>query len=601
MTTPDAIALAYRETGEIAAREYPLRMAVNAGVATLVALFGYPLFAIVWWLAIGTAAALQFLAYRRYFRAPRASLSRRATLGFAALNVLNSAIFLAPAWIVVELDSAAGYFGAACLFAGALIHVTVHNANTFLIFASTAGPIVIAFIAMSALLSYRTHDLLPLLTVGVFMWALVASYLGRRKNISTLNEMTAAALKGRAAAQQASKAKSQFLAKMSHEFRTPLNGVLGMAQALRDTELNPAQRTQVETIIHSGDSLLSLLNEVLDYSQIESGELILEPRETDLAALVRNSAALHRDAAARKNVTLSLDVEQLEEPRLLLDAPRLVQCLNNLISNAVKFTDSGAVLIKAASRRCEDRADTAKVSLMVSDTGVGMSDEERARVFAAFEQGDNSITRRHGGAGLGLAVSLGIVRAMDGTLAVDSKPGAGTAFTLRFDAPICAGAGSPAVRRAPADSPAADAPETTRGEAPLSGARVLLVEDNIVNRQVVGALLRPLNVDVTEAENGAEALQRLAAERFDIVLMDLHMPVMDGLTATREIRHSGAAWASVPVIAITAAASEEDRRACFAAGINDFLPKPVKADLLASSIGRFLRAATGPERPAFAG
>lgn len=436
MTTPDVIALAYRETGKIAVREYPMRMALNAGVAVLVALFGYPLFAIIWWLAVGAAAGLRFLAYRAYFRHPRASLPRSAALGFAAMNVLNSAVFLAPAWIVVELDTTAGYYGAACLFAGALIHVTVHNASTFLIFASTAAAIVLAFLGMSALISYRNQDILPLLTAGVFMWALVASYLGRRKNMRMLNEMTAAALKERAAAQQASEAKSAFLAKMSHEFRTPLNGVLGMAQALRAAPLTATQQEQIDTIIRSGDTLLELLNDVLDYSQIESGSLSLQPEEANLADVVRRSLALYEDPAARKGVALVSDLEGVESLRIMIDARRLSQCLANLISNGVKFTDSGAVLVKARASRNGSAPDMADIEIAVKDTGVGMKPEDSARIFDAFEQVDNSITRRHGGAGLGLAVSRGIVDAMGGSLTVESSPGAGATFVLRFSAPI---------------------------------------------------------------------------------------------------------------------------------------------------------------------
>ncbi|GAB4521434.1 MAG: hypothetical protein Kow00133_08400 [Amphiplicatus sp.] len=618
MTTPDAITLAYRETGEIAAREYPMRMALCAGVALLVALLGYPLFAIIWWPVVGAVSGLHFLTYRAYFRHPGASLSRSAELGFSVINALHSTVFLAPAWIVVELDTIAGYYGAACLFTGALIYVTVHNANTFLVFASTAAPIALGFFGMSALISYREQDILPILMTGVFMWGLVASYLGRRKNMRTLNEMTAAALKGHAVAQQASEAKSAFLAKMSHEFRTPLNGVLGMAQALRAAPLPATQQEQIDTIIRSGESLLALVNEVLDYSQLESGSLTLQPQEANLADVVRRSLALYSDAAARKGVALASDLEGVESLRLMIDAQRLGQCLANLISNGVKFTDSGAVLVKARASRSGSAPDTAHIEIAVKDTGVGLKPDESARIFDAFEQGDNSVTRRHGGAGLGLAVSRGIAEAMGGSLTAESTPGAGATFVLRFSAPVAGGADTQdsLPRRASVPEAVAAAIEPRAGavEARIprqsarsdsdgffAGARVLLVEDNFVNRKVVSALLRPLNVDVVEAENGAEALERLAADRFDIVLMDLHMPVMDGLTATREIRDSGADWASVPVIAITAAASEDDRRACFAAGINDFLPKPVKADLLACSIGRFLRAAAAPERAAFAG
>ena len=580
MNAPDAAVLAYRATRDTVVREYPLRLVATAGVAWIVSETGHLAAAALWWTAIAALLGAEALIYRRAFRQERASVPMGLAALFAFISTLCAVVYTGPVFVMLDEGSPAFVFAASAFMAGTLIHLTVHNANTRLIYASAATPMALAFLAAGIALAGESGNLIPVLTVLLFIAGMLAAYLGRSKAVRQINAAMAEALKEREAARAASAAKTVFLAKMSHELRTPLNGMIGMAEALRAGAAPGARTEEIDTIIKSGDALSAMLNEILDHATIEAGGVEFDPHEDDLGDVVEEAVAAFRPAAAEKGIALGYDGSGLEEPRLRFDRRRLRQALAHIIGNAVKFTDSGAILVRARAARGpeEGRAD---VEIGVSDTGVGMTAEECARVLEAFEQADNSMTRRFGGAGLGLSLARGLAVAAGGDLSVRSSPGAGTTVTLRFSSCL------PGARAAaPVPQPAAFP----------DGARVLLVEDNLVNRQVVRALLRPLNVDVIEAENGAEALARLTEARFDLVLMDLHMPVMDGLAATRAIRRSQAAWARVPVVALTAAASAEDRAASLEAGMNGFLPKPVKGAMLADAIARFARA----ERPAAA-
>jgi signal transduction histidine kinase/ActR/RegA family two-component response regulator len=561
---------AYRATRDTVVREYPLRLLASAGVAWILAALGREALAAAWWGAMAALLALEAVAFRKVFDAARPE--RRAPSAgvkamFAALSFLCALVYTIPVWVLIDAGTTAAGFAAAAFIAGTLIHLTVHNANTHLIYASGVAPMSATFLAAGALIALQSRSFIPMLTVLHFLAAMVAAYLARRENARQVAVAMAEAVRERARAEHASAAKSQFLAKMSHELKTPLNGVIGMAEALRASLLEPERRAQAQAILGSAAILNRLVGETLDHAAIEAGALKLQVSDENLLAIVEETAAQFRAEALAKGVALAVDASGIEEPWLRLDGPRLRQCLSHLVENALKFTDAGAIIVKAQTVRIGDHE--ARAEIEVSDTGAGLGAEDCARVFSAFEQADNSITRRHGGAGLGLAVARGVARAMEGDLTVRSTPGAGSTFHLKFRADI------------------ADAPKAPSTLDDILSARILLVEDNLVNRQVVGALLRPFKVAIVEAENGEQALARLHETRFDVVLMDLHMPVMDGLAATRAIRASGRAWAATPIVAVTAAVSEEDRRQSFAAGVDEFLPKPVRPERLVTLIRRF--------------
>lgn len=369
----------------------------------------------------------------------------------------------------------------------------------------------------------------------------------------------------KALAETSNKAKSEFLANMSHEIRTPLNGVLGMAQSLQADALPPQQREKVAIILESGKTLITVLNDVLDLSKIEAGKLDISRADGDLVKAVGRIRRLFLPWAEEKGLRVDLHCPE-DFPRCLnYDPVRIRQCVTNLLSNAIKFTDTGHIAITMSA---EDAVDGHLIRVAVADTGIGMTPETVARLFSAFTQADGSTSRRFGGTGLGLAIAKQLAVMMDGDVTVESEAGAGSTFTLSFRA------GTGARRDAP-DIAAERAAPLLPDSGQLRNARILVVDDNAVNRQILGLMLAPLGLSITEAENGREALEKLAAARFDLVLLDVHMPVMDGCQTIAAIRRSEASWGAIPVIALTADAMSGDRERYLALGMDDYVAKPV--------------------------
>jgi signal transduction histidine kinase/ActR/RegA family two-component response regulator len=381
--------------------------------------------------------------------------------------------------------------------------------------------------------------------------------------------------KAQAEAVAASNAKSAFLANMSHEIRTPLNGILGMAQVLDMADLTPEQKEQVATILDSGRNLMSLLNDVLDLSKIEAGKIAIVPTDTDIAHTLRRLHRLWKPKAEEKGLEFFLSLDS-ELPQVLnFDSVRVRQCVSNLISNAIKFTAKGRVEVFVTARRGGDGRHTVKIR--VSDTGVGMDEETAGRLFRPFVQADESTQRKFGGTGLGLSITRKLAELMGGEAVVRSEPGRGSEFTFTF----LAGDARPHHRVVSAgQDPVVD--ENGRAALKGQGLRLLLVDDHPINRQVAALFLRPFGMRIVEATNGSEALAALAAEPFDLVLLDIHMPVMDGPTTIRTIRESSEAWKDIPVIALTADAMSGDKERYLGLGMNGYLSKPLaERDLIA--------------------
>ncbi len=370
-----------------------------------------------------------------------------------------------------------------------------------------------------------------------------------------------------AQAQAAAKAKSEFLATMSHEIRTPMNGVLGMTELLGATALSPEQQELLRVLQSSGQSLLTLINDILDFSKIEAGKLALERIAFGLPELLNDLKDVFTVQAQARDLSLTLECPAGLPERVLGDTTRLRQVFFNLISNAIKFTHQGGVSIALA---LTDQPDVYRAT--VRDTGIGMSAPVLAKLFKAFTQADASTTRRYGGTGLGLAISATLVEMMQGRIWAESAPGQGTSFHFTFHAPAVGAA-----------KPAASAAEGQSWD--LGHLKVLLAEDNPVNRLLVTKFLEKLGIAPDVAHDGLQALERVHATRYDVVLMDVQMPHMDGLTATRQIRAS----AEVPqpfIIALTANAFADDKAACLAAGMNDFVSKPVNLMGLREALAR---------------
>ncbi len=393
-------------------------------------------------------------------------------------------------------------------------------------------------------------------------------------------ELEAARLEG----ERANAAKSRFLAMMSHEIRTPMNGVLGTAELLSLSALDNAQRRLVETAQRSGQTMLSLIDDLLDLSRIEAGKLTLLESNFELATLIDDVMQLVCPAAHAKGLACTTRLAPELPARVVGDSLRLRQVLTNLLANAIKFTEAGGV--ELAVEVLERPEGAVRLRFEVIDTGPGVEAAQQATVFEAFTQADASTTRRHGGSGLGLAIVKQLVELLGGRVGVDSRSGAGATFwfELRF-----------AVEPAAPVEPAPAAPAAAA--APLD-ARILLAEDNPVNQLVVVAMLERLGCRVDVAEDGLAACEAAAAQRYDVVLMDLHMPRMDGLAATACIRAAaGGASRATPIVALSAAALPEDRARCAAAGMADFIAKPVNLARLRECLAAQLAPARPPPAP----
>jgi signal transduction histidine kinase/ActR/RegA family two-component response regulator len=443
-----------------------------------------------------------------------------------------------------------------------------------------AALLALAGLGLSAGYLAAGDYLMALTPLAALLTSAVVLLPARRRLAEAWGRLVAA----KQAAEAASHAKSEFLATMSHEIRTPLNGILGMAQAMQSDELTALQHERLGVVRSSGETLLDLLNDALDFSQIEGGRLAINSVEFDVEAVTHGAVASFTPIAAQKGLAFEFSIDEAAKGRFLGDPVRLRQILYNLAFNAVKFTDRGGVAV------CISHADSA-VRIEVADSGVGIPADRIGGIFDPFVQADGSATRRHSGVGLGLAICRSLAELMGGRIDVSSVEGKGSIFTVSL----------PLERVTAPAAIATAAPAPDEATATVQPIRILAAEDNQVNQLVLRTLLSQVGLEPTMVENGAEAIEAWKTHSWDVILMDIQMPVMDGVAATREIRRfEGAGHLHrTPIIAVTANAMSDQVAAYEAAGMDMVVPKPLDAAKLFEAIERALEAcAAGPEAQA---
>ncbi|MFC1850637.1 two-component regulator propeller domain-containing protein [candidate division CSSED10-310 bacterium] len=380
------------------------------------------------------------------------------------------------------------------------------------------------------------------------------------------------------AAERATQTKGEFLASMSHDIRTPMNAIMGLSDLALNTDLTEKQRDYIEKISISARSLLGLINDILDFSKIEAGKLSLETVTFKLEKVVDNLSDVLLNKAVEKDIEFQVSLDEMIPAILVGDPLRILQILINLTSNAIKFTNSGKILVKVIT--VDQNAERVKLRFSVADTGIGISQENKSKLFDSFTQADGSTTRKYGGTGLGLTICKRLVELMNGEIWAESELGQGSTFSFEVEF------GSHDIEVALAKKPEVREPEAVET---LAGTKILLVEDNSINQQVAVEILQSCGVSVDVANNGEVAVETIGTSKYDAILMDIQMPVMDGFEATRLIREK-TQYKDLPIIAMTAHAMKGDQENCFEAGMNDYVTKPIDPEQLFSKLAQWIRS-----------
>ncbi|MEM9170644.1 MAG: ATP-binding protein [Pseudomonadota bacterium] len=598
----------WRDVARSRAAQAPRRLAYAAIGSIVVGVFVSPLLGLACCAAI---ALSQFVDHRVWAPVAEGRVSRPDRSWPILLSVMQASfVYGAIPMSLWSVDDDGFRMLAVLWLVGSLLHTTMHHYFNKRVWLFSSAPHLMIFL-MLPVTAFAGGDWsvkglgLGLFGIALYMLHMAMTFRTVRDGAHEQERARLDAMRQRQEAIEATEAKSAFLATMSHEIRTPLNGVIGLAETLCSQDLPADGAKHAETIRSSGVLLLELLNDILDLSKIEAGKFVLEEVAFDLDEIGRKIVNLHTPKAHERGIDLDVLIDDAVARRRRGDRHRLIQILHNLVSNAVKFTDAGRVAVRVATT--PDDAD--RVVFVVEDTGVGMTQEQADKVLQPFVQADSSTTRRFGGTGLGLSIVSGIVDAMGGDVAIRSAPGEGTAVTVTLPLAACAdepigdavddgvaGAGARAIDGAGDAVAQAQAPERRPGEtapaAPVAafrGLRVLIVDDNTVNRVVAAAMLSSLGAQSIAVESGPAALETLEHETVDVVFMDIAMPGMDGVEAMRAIRRRHGE-ATPPIFANSAHAMTHEVERYLAEGFDHYVTKPITLANLTVALMRVVDA-----------
>ena len=576
-------------------RNIPIRLGTSAAMA-LAAVPVMPwIIPALWWCVIGFSSLVELWLAKAVRGGARLAVWEGMPVPSVALSMAIGscyAAFMMAFWASGDPIARAFAIAQTCI---SILYVMLQyyaRPKIFLLSASPYFTVMALAVGSMSSTAIRSERQWTILTAMIALGLLCNLFINARRQLAAsrdaLRKAKAEAQERGIAAEAANDAKSAFLATMSHEIRTPLNGVLGMAQAMAADHLSPLQLERLDVIRQSGEALLAILNDVLDLSKIEAGRFELEQVEFDLGDLMKGAHSAFTALANKKGLSFDLTIEEPAKGVYLGDPTRVRQILYNLISNALKFTEHGEVRVTAAQVTTASAGEA--LALMVSDTGVGIAPERLGALFEKFTQADASTTRRYGGTGLGLSICRELAHLMGGEISTQSRLGEGSTFAVRLPLAKIGEAHAPqfaAPRPAPAPQP----------EASLSRIRVLAAEDNSVNQLVLKTLLHQIGVEPQVVDNGEQALEAWKNSPWDVILMDMQMPVMDGLTATRAIRAAEAAMgrARTPIIALTANAMSHQIQLCRAAGMDSHVAKPIEAARLFAALEAALAGEAAPE------
>jgi signal transduction histidine kinase/CheY-like chemotaxis protein len=557
---------AYAKVAQVRYRELKTRIGLAAFIGLTAWAVTPTIWPIVWFVAMLGTQALDWLVFSRFRHQPDWMPDRSYLFLSCATTVLSVTVYAGLTGYMWFYGGETGRIFAMIQCAGGLLHVSLHMHHARPILIAAVVPHGLYFLGLplhQAIQSGRWQDLLVPIGGLLYMSHLVVAVRQSSHTTREMQEARDAALEARGKAEVANAAKSDFLAVVSHEIRTPMNAVISAANLLKGTRLDTRQAEHVDMLIDAGDVLMGLLNDVLDVSKIEAGKMELETADMVVRDRLTALGRLWQPRAEANNIRVTWEVAPEVPHCVRTDPLRFQQILFNLMSNAVKFTRDGDILVSV------DWVD-GLLSVAVTDSGCGIPPDRLENVFNSFEQADAGTTRRYGGTGLGLSISRKLAEVMGGSLSVASVEGEGSTFTLELPLTVVS-------------AQQADAVQVPIDVSVLANRSILAADDHPVNRRILALLLEPYGCRLTLVEDGAEAVERASHEPFDVILMDMQMPVMDGLEASRRIRLGGPNR-DTPVIALTANAMDTHRAAWDAIGVQAFLTKPINPMLLAVTL-----------------